>query len=229
MKKIEKTMNLDKDFALFAKSKGVPSTTLDKYKKLFPQASLTPAIVEERNLNIAIMDVFSRLMMDRIIFLGTEIDDYVANVISAQFLYLTSIDKTADIKLYINSPCGSVYDGNSILDVMDLVETDVATVCTGLAASMAAVILSHGTEGKRCSLSRSRVMIHQPLGGTWGQASDIEIEAKEIKKIKRELVQTLADNTKQPFKKVWRDCDRDKWLDAKEALGYGLIDKILSK
>lgn len=222
-------MNIEKDFSLFAKSNGVSSTTLDKYKKMLPQLSLTPTIVEERNLNVAIMDVFSRLMMERIVFLGTEIDDYVSSVISAQFLYLTSLDKSSDIKLYINSPGGSVYDGNSILDVMDLVDSDVATVCTGLAASMAAVILSHGAAGKRCSLSRSRVMIHQPLGGAWGQASDIEIEAKEIRKIKKELVQTLADNTGQPFKKVWRDCDRDKYLDSSEALEYGIIDKILKK
>lgn len=225
--------NIDKEFARFAKSKGLSTTTLDKYKAItegqIPLSSLTPTIVEERNMNIAIMDVFSRLMMDRIIFLGTEIDDYVANVISAQFLFLNSLDKDADIKLYINSPGGSIYDGNSILDVIDLVDNDVATVCTGLAASMAAVILSHGKKEKRCALKRSRVMIHQPIGGTWGQASDIEIEAKEIKKLKKELVQTLADNTGQPYSKVWRDCDRDKWLTAEESKNYGIIDKILSK
>ncbi len=220
---------LSKEFEKFAKSNGVSSTTLDKYKKTV--ASLTPAIVEESTQNLAIMDVFSRMMKDRVIFLGTEIDEYVANCISAQLLFLNTnfTDDDTDIKMYINSPGGSVYDGNSILDVMDILNHDVATVCTGMAASMAAVILSNGTRGKRFALKRSRVMIHQPLGGSYGQASDIEIAAVEMKRVKVELITTLSDNSGQLYSKVFADCDRDNWMSSNEALEYGLIDKILSK
>ena len=177
------------------------------------------------------MDVFSRLMMDRVIFLGTEIDDYVSNVITAQLLFLDNLEvkNGEDIHMYINSPGGTVYDGNSILDMMDMVKEkcDIATVCTGLAASMSAVILSHGTKEKRCALKRSRIMIHQPIGGAFGQASDIVIEAKEIIRIKKELSTTLAENTGQSYKKVLKDTDRDNWLTSIQAKKYGIIDKII--
>jgi ATP-dependent Clp protease, protease subunit len=222
-------MNISNEFAKYAKSRGISSITLEQYKRTMPMA-MTPAIVEESTSNMAIMDVFSRLMKDRIIFLGTDVNDYVANVITAQMLFLeTQGEKTHDIKLYVNSPGGSVYDGNSILDVMELVTPDVATYCTGLAASMGAVILSHGAKGKRHCLKRSRVMIHQPLGGAHGQASDIEINYKEIQKIKVELAQTLADNTGHSLKKVLKDCDRDYWMNAQEALEYGIIDSIVGR
>jgi ATP-dependent Clp protease, protease subunit len=222
--------NISNEFGKFAMSAGISSLTLDRYKAqaMLPM-SFTPSIIEESPSNIAVMDVFSRLMKDRIIFLGTGIDDYVANVITAQMLFLESVDSSKDIKLYINSGGGSVYDGNSILDTMELVKPQVATYCTGLAASMAAVILSHGEKGKRNCLKRSRVMIHQPLGGTRGQASDIEINYKEIQKIKVELCQTLADNTGHSLKKVIKDCDRDYWMNAQEALEYGIIDNIVGR
>jgi ATP-dependent Clp protease, protease subunit len=226
-------MNYQTEFDKFAKSHGVSSTTLNKYKHYSqldtPIMGMTPTIIEESPSNIAVMDVFSRLMKDRIIFLGTGIDDYVSNVITAQMLFLSTVDSKKDIKLYINSGGGSVYDGNSILDVMDLVTPDVATYCTGLSASMAAVILSHGAKGKRFCLKRSRVMIHQPLGGARGQASDIEINYKEIQKIKVELSQTLADNTGHTLDKVLADCDRDYWMNSTEALEYGIIDSIVSR
>ena len=235
-------MDINKDFKLFANSHGIASTTLYDYQKtinkqsgigmcgISPTSSMTPHIVEERHLNVAIMDVFSRLLMNRIIFLGLPIDNYVSNVISAQLLYLNSNNNAEDINLYVNTPGGSVYDGNAILDVMDFVDCDVTTLCTGLAASMGAVILSHGSKGKRKTLKRSRIMIHQPLGGTgYAQASDIEITAKEISKIKKELSQLLADNTGQSFKKIQKDADRDYWMDSTEAKNYGIIDDIIKR
>jgi ATP-dependent Clp protease, protease subunit len=223
-------MNYQNEFEKFAKSQGVSSITLQTYKsQLHLPKAMTPAIVEESTSNMAVMDVFSRLMKDRIIFLGTDVNDYVANVITAQMLFLSSIDSKKDISLYINSPGGSVYDGNSILDVMDFIQPDVATYCTGLAASMGAVILSNGTKGKRACLKRSRVMIHQPLGGAGGQATDIEITAREILKLKKELSQTLADNCGHELDKVLQDCERDYWMDSEEALAYGIVDKILSR
>jgi ATP-dependent Clp protease protease subunit len=221
------------DFEKYAKSKGVSGTSLHKYKSFLN--SYTPYIAEKSDQNIAIMDVFSRLMYDRIVFLGTDIDEYVGNIISAQILYLNSdasledgSDKT-DIKLYINSGGGEIYTGNSILDIMDTSKYDIATLCTGLAASMSAVILSNGTPGKRNALKRSRVMIHQPLGGTHGQSSDIEIYAKEIKNLKKELAQTLADNSNKDLETIMVDIDRDNWLTSKEAKDYGLIDNIVTK
>lgn len=190
---------------------------------------LNPYILEERQLNVTQMDVFSRLMMDRIIFLGTEIDDYTANTLQAQLLYLDSIDNNKDISIYINSPGGSVYAGLGIYDTMQFINSDVATICTGMAASMAAVLLVAGEKGKRHALTHSRVMIHQPLGGTRGQASDIEIEAREIMKLKNELYQIIADGTGQPFDKIWADSDRDFWMTSQEAKDYGMIDNIFTK
>lgn len=190
-------------------------------------SSMTPYIVEERQLNVAQMDVFSRLMMDRIIFLGTGIDDQVANVIQAQLLFLESVDANKDIQIYINSPGGSVYSGLGIYDTMQFIKPDVATICTGMAASMAAVLLCAGQAGKRSGLAHSRVMIHQPLGGVQGQASDIEITAREILKLKDELYQIIAKHSGQPFEKVSNDSDRDYWMRAEQAKTYGMIDEIL--
>ncbi len=188
---------------------------------------ISPTIIEERQLNVAQMDVFSRLMMDRIIFLGTEINDYTANVIQAQLLYLDSSDPGKDISIYLNSPGGSVYAGYGIYDTMQYVSCDVSTICTGMAASMAATILVAGTKGKRFALPHSRVMIHQPMGGMNGQASDIEIAAKEILRVKKELYQIIADHSGQTIEQVEQDSDRDKWMTATEALQYGMIDKVL--
>lgn len=188
---------------------------------------INPTIIEERQLNVAQMDVFSRLMMDRIIFLGTEVNDYTANVIQAQLLYLDNADPGKDISIYINSPGGSVYAGFGIYDTMQYVGCDVSTMCTGMAASMAAVLLVAGAEGKRYALPHSRVMIHQPMGGMQGQASDIEIAAKEILKVKAELYQIIADHSKRAVEDIERDSDRDKWMTASEALNYGMIDRIL--
>jgi len=188
----------------------------------------TPYIIEERPLNISQLDVFSRLMMDRIIFLGTPIDDYIANVIQAQLLFLSSNDQSRDIQIYINSPGGVVYAGLGIYDTMQYIEPDVATICTGIAASMSAVILAAGAEGKRTGLKHSRVMIHQPLGGASGQASDIEITAREIIKIKKELYDILVDHTGKPYKQIEDDADRDYWMKAEEAKEYGMIDEVLS-
>lgn len=190
---------------------------------------LNPYILEERQLNVTQMDVFSRLMMDRIIFLGTEIDDYTANTLQAQLLYLDSVDSGKDISIYINSPGGSVTAGLGIYDTMQFISSDVATICTGMAASMGAVLLVAGTEGKRSALPHSRVMIHQPLGGVQGQASDIEIEAKEIIKFKKELFTIIADHSHTPYEKVYRDSDRNYWMDAEEAKAYGMIDEVLVK
>jgi ATP-dependent Clp protease protease subunit len=188
---------------------------------------LNPYILEERQLNVTQLDVFSRLMMDRIIFLGTQIDDYTANTLQAQLLYLDSVDNTRDISIYINSPGGSVYPGLGIYDTMQFVNSPVCTICTGMAASMAAVLLVAGAEGKRQALTHSRVMIHQPLGGAQGQASDIEITAREIQKLKKELYTIISDHSKTPFEKVWADSDRDYWMTAEEAKAYGMIDEVL--
>lgn len=190
---------------------------------------LNPYILEERQLNVTQMDVFSRLMMDRIIFLGTQIDDYTANTLQAQLLYLDSVDPEKDISIYINSPGGSVSAGLGIYDTMQFINSSVATICTGMAASMAAVLLVSGEEGKRTSLPHSRVMIHQPLGGVQGQASDIEITAREIQKLKRELTQIIADHAHKDYKTVLADSDRDHWMTAQEALEYGMVDRILEK
>lgn len=226
-------MNLKpNEFNRFAVSQGISSATLHRYSSHVskqPRAEyLTPTIVEEHLNNISIMDVFSRLMMERIIFLGSEINEDVANIVCAQLLFLDANDEK-DISLYINSPGGLVYHGNGILDVMDFVNNDVSTLCVGLAASMATIILSNGTKGKRSALKRSRIMIHQPLGGVGGQASDIAIEAKEILLLKKELATTLADNSNQKYAKVVKDMDRDKWFSAKEAEAYGIVDKIVAK
>ena len=217
------------DFKKFAtKHLGMSSMVLDDVIKVQSQY-LNPYILEERQLNVTQMDVFSRLMMDRIIFLGTQIDDYTANTLQAQLLYLDSVDSGKDISIYINSPGGSVYAGLGIYDTMQFISSDVATICTGMAASMAAVLLVAGAEGKRSALTHSRVMIHQPLGGVQGQASDIEITAREIQKLKTELYTIISDHSKQPFDKVWADSDRDYWMTALEAKEYGMIDNVLTR
>ena len=207
---------------------GINPLVLDKYQQVNSNY-ISPTIIEERQLNIASMDVFSRLMMDRIIFLGTPINDYVANIIQAQLLFLESVDKTKDIQIYINSPGGSVYAGLGIYDTMNYINPNVATICTSMAASMGAVLLCAGEKGKRSALKHSRVMIHQPSGGAEGQASDIEITAREIKKLKKELYEIIADSTGQPYKRIEKDSDRDYWLTAQEAKEYGLIDEILER
>ncbi|EFM01833.1 endopeptidase Clp [Hoylesella marshii DSM 16973 = JCM 13450] len=207
---------------------GMNGQALDDVMKA--QASyLNPYILEERQLNVTQLDVFSRLMMDRIIFLGTEIDDYTANTLQAQLLYLDSVDSGKDISIYINSPGGSVTAGLGIYDTMQFITSDVATICTGMAASMAAVLLVAGQEGKRSALTHSRVMIHQPLGGVQGQASDIEIEAKEIQKFKKELYTIISEHSHTPFEKVWQDSDRNYWMNAEEAKEYGMIDAVLKR
>ena len=217
------------DFRKYAtKHLGMNGMVLDDVMKVQSQY-LNPYILEERQLNVTQMDVFSRLMMDRIIFLGTQIDDYTANTLQAQLLYLDSVDNSKDISIYINSPGGSVYAGLGIYDTMQFIGSDVATICTGMAASMAAVLLVSGTEGKRSALTHSRVMIHQPLGGVQGQASDIEITAREIQKLKNELYTIIADHSHQPFDKVWADGDRDYWMTAEEAKAYGMIDNVLTR
>lgn len=217
------------DFRKYATSRlGINGMVLDDV--MSTQANmLNPYILEERQLNVTQMDVFSRLMMDRIIFLGTQIDDYTANVLQAQLLFLDSTDPGKDISIYINSPGGSVTAGLGIYDTMQFISSDVATICTGMAASMAAVLLVAGKEGKRSALPHSRVMIHQPLGGVQGQASDIEIEARELQKYKKELYQIIADHSHTPFDKVWADSDRNYWMTAEEAKAYGMIDEILTR
>lgn len=223
--------NLDKEFRLYAiKHRGISSITFDKYSKVSSTKSayINPTIVEERRLNVAQMDVFSRLMMDRIIFLGTAIDDDVANIIQAQLLFLESVDSTSDIQIYLNTPGGYVNAGLGIYDTMQYIKPDVATICTGLAASMGSVLLCAGQKGKRTALEHSKVMIHQPLGGAQGQASDIEIAAREILKTKEELYSIIAKHTGKSIKKIEKDGDRDYWLTAKEALEYGIIDEILA-
>ena len=217
------------DFQKYAtKHLGINSMVLDDVVKA--QAGyLNPYILEERQLNVTQMDVFSRLMMDRIIFLGTEIDDYTANTLQAQLLYLDSTDPGKDISIYINSPGGSVTAGLGIYDTMQFISSDVATICTGMAASMAAVLLVSGQEGKRSALTHSRVMIHQPLGGVQGQASDIEIEAREIQKFKKELYTIISNHSHQSFEKVWQDSDRNYWMTSQEAKEYGMIDTVLTR
>ena len=207
---------------------GISSLKLHDFQSI-SSAYVSPTIIEERQLNIATMDVFSRLMMDRIIFLGAPIYDDAANIIQAQLLFLESVDPEKDIQLYINSPGGSVSAGLGIYDTMQLVNCDVATICTGLAASMGAVLLTAGTAGKRSALPHSRVMIHQPLGGAQGQASDIEITAREILRTKRELYEILSSHAGVPIKKIEKDADRDYWMTADEAKSYGLIDEVLKK
>jgi ATP-dependent Clp protease protease subunit len=215
-----------KEFRKYAtKHVGISSMHLDKYI----ESSMTPYIIEERSLNVAQMDVFSRLMMDRIIFLGTGIDDHVANIIQAQLLFLESADAVKDIQIYLNSPGGSVYAGLGIYDTMQYINPDVATICTGMAASMGAVLLCAGAKGKRTALKHSRVMIHQPMGGAQGQATDIEITAKEIQKLKKELYDIIAYHSGQSYDKVWADSDRDYWMISQEAKEYGMIDEVLFK
>lgn len=217
---------MNNEFQKFAvKHMGLSSVWLEKYAGDI--VSLTPNIIEERKLNVVAMDVFSRLMMDRIIFLGTAIDDYVANVIQAQLLFLESVDASKDIYIYMNSPGGSVYAGLGIYDTMNYIGCDVATICTGLAASMAAVLLCSGTKGKRSALPHARIMIHQPLSGTQGQASDMEIAVRETLKIRDELYHIISQHTGQPFDKVFKDSDRDYWMRAAEARDYGMIDEVL--
>ena len=190
---------------------------------------ISPSILEERQLNVTQMDVFSRLMMDRIIFLGTEINDYTANVIQAQLLYLDSADSEKDISIYLNTPGGSVYAGLGIYDTMQFIKSDVSTICTGMAASMGAVLLVAGAEGKRAALPHSRIMIHQPMGGAQGQASDMEITVKEILKLKTELYQIIADHSHNSIDRITADSDRDHWMTAQEALEYGMIDRVYTK
>ncbi len=219
-------MNHKEEFRKFAtKHVGISSTTTDQY--ISSISNMTPYIVEERHLNVAVMDVFSRLMKDRIIFMGTGVDDQVANIITAQLLFLESVDAQSDITIYINSPGGSVYAGLGIYDTMQYVRPDVATICTGLAASMGAVLLAGGAAGKRAALPHSRIMIHQPLGGAQGQASDMEITVKQIQILKKELYDILSKHSGQEFDKVERDSDRDYWMIAAEAKEYGLIDEVL--
>jgi len=216
-------MDYGKEFRKYAiKDQGINSMHLDKII-----SSVTPYIIEERQLNVAQMDVFSRLMMDRIIFLGTAIDDYVANIIQAQLLFLESVDASKDISIYINSPGGGVYAGLGIYDTMQFIKPDVATICTGMAASMGAVLMCAGEKGKRSALPHSRIMIHQPMGGAQGQASDIEITAREILKLKDELYEIIAKHSGQTVEKVHDDSDRDYWMKAEEAKAYGMIDEIL--
>ena len=217
------------DFRKYAtKHLGINGMVLDDVMNAQAQY-MNPYILEERQLNVTQLDVFSRLMMDRVIFLGTEVNDYTANVLQAQLLYLDANDPGKDINVYINSPGGSVYAGLGIYDTMRFIQSDVATICTGMAASMAAVLLVAGKEGKRSALPHSRVMIHQPMGGVQGQASDIEIEAREIQKLKKELYTIIADHSHTEFDKVWADSDRNYWMTAEEAREYGMIDQVLVK
>lgn len=222
------------DFLKFATAQGMNSMHVEQVMRdamtAQPQANyISPSILEERQLNVTQMDVFSRLMMDRIIFLGTEINDYTANVIEAQLLYLNSSDPDRDIHLYLNTPGGSVYAGLGIYDTIQFVSSKVSTMCTGMAASMGAVLLVAGETGMRSALPHSRVMIHQPMGGIQGQASDIEITAREILKLKDELYQIIADHSHQTIDKIRQDADRDYWMTAKEALDYGMIDRVYTK
>ena len=214
-----------KEFNLYAtKHMGINSLTMDYYTK-----SMTPYIIEERQMNVAQMDVFSRLMMERIIFLGTGIDDQISNIVQAQLLFLESVDAKKDIQIYMNSPGSSVTAGLGIYDTIQYIKPDVATICTGMAASMGAVLLCAGATGKRTALPHARVMIHQPMGSAGGQASDIEITAKEIQKLKKELYEIIAKHSGKDYDQVWKDSDRDYWMTAKEAKEYGMIDAILER
>jgi ATP-dependent Clp protease protease subunit len=222
-------MDLIKDFNKFATGHmGISSLNMHRYSSV-SNSYISPTIIEERQLNVASMDVFSRLMMDRIIFLGLPIDDFVANVIQAQLLYLDSADPGKDIQIYFNTPGGAVHAGLGIYDTMQYVTCDVATICTGMAASMGAVLLCAGTKGKRSALKHSRVMIHQPMGGAQGQATDIEITAREILKLRAELYEIIAEHSGNTLEKVEKDSDRDYWMTAKEAFDYGMIDEILDR
>ncbi len=219
---------MNNDFRKFAvKHMGMNGLAFDQYTQFVNNSYVSPTIMEERQLNVTQMDVFSRLMMDRIIFLGTQVDDYTANVIQAQLLYLDNADPGKDISIYINSPGGSVYAGLGIYDTMQYIGSDISTICTGMAASMAAVLLVAGEKDKRFALQHSRVMIHQPMGGAQGQASDIEITAREIQKLKKELYTIIAEHSGNDYEKVWNDSDRDYWMTAQEACQYGMIDKVL--
>jgi ATP-dependent Clp protease protease subunit len=237
-------MNFGKEFEKYAvKHQGISSNTLDGYMKqsvpgvmanipslggnMGNVTNLTPNIIEERPMNVAVMDVYSRLMMDRIIFLGYPISDEVANIVTAQLLFLESTDRTKDIQMYINSPGGSVYAGLGMYDTMQFITPDIATICTGIAASMAQVLMCAGSNGKRTALKHSRIMMHQPSAGAMGQASDIEITVNEVRKLKRELYDIIAHHTGQPVEKIAEDCDRDKWMTAPEAKEYGLVDEVL--
>lgn len=221
---------MNNDFRKFAVHHlGKNGLALDQYTSQVSDSYISPTIIEERKLNVAQMDVFSRLMMDRIIFLGTQVDDYTANVIQAQLLYLDSSEPGKDVSIYINSPGGSVYAGLGIYDTMQYIQSDVSTICTGMAASMAAVLLVAGAKDKRFALKHSRVMIHQPMGGIQGQASDIEITSREILKLKKELYTIISEHSGQPYDKVYQDSDRDYWMTAQEAVDYGMIDRVLEK
>ena len=221
-------MNGDEFRKYATKHQGISSLTLDKYSS-FHDNYISPTIIEERKMNIASMDVFSRLMMDRIIFLGVTIDDYVANIIQAQLLFLESVDAKKDIQIYLNTPGGSVYAGLGIYDTMQYISSEIATICTGVAASMGAILLCAGEKGKRSALRHSRILIHQPMGGAQGQASDIEITAREISKLKKELYEIIANHSKHNYKKIWKDADRDYWMTSEEAKEYGMIDEVLIK
>lgn len=221
---------MNNDFRKFAVHHlGMNGLALDQYTSQVSDSYISPTIIEERKLNVAQMDVFSRLMMDRIIFLGTQVDDYTANVIQAQLLYLDSSEPGKDVSIYINSPGGSVYAGLGIYDTMQYIQSDVSTICTGMAASMAAVLLVAGAKDKRFALKHSRVMIHQPMGGIQGQASDIEITSREILKLKKELYTIISEHSGQPYDKVYQDSDRDYWMTAQEAVDYGMIYRVLEK
>ena len=221
---------MNNDFRKFAVHHlGMNGLALDQYTSQVSDSYISPTIIEERKLNVAQMDVFSRLMMDRIIFLGTQVDDYTANVIQAQLLYLDSSEPGKDVSIYINSPGGSVYAGLGIYDTMQYIQSDVSTICTGMAASMAAVLLVAGAKDKRFALKHSRVMIHQPMGGIQGQASDIEITSREILKLKKELYTIISEHSGQTYDKVYQDSDRDYWMTAQEAVDYGMIDRVLEK
>jgi len=224
-------MNWEKEFKNYAvKDRGISSISYENYiSAVYTPQNMTRTVIEERQMPFREVDVFSRLMADRIIFLGTAIDDYIANIIQAQLLFLESTDNTKDIQIYLNSPGGGVYAGLGIYDTMQYIGPDVATICTGMAASMGAVLLCAGTKGKRTALKHARVMIHQPLGGASGQASDIEITAREIQKLKNELYEIIANHSGQKFEKVWEDGDRDFWMKSDEARDYGMIDEVLSR
>ena len=222
-------MHMDKEFLKYTRLEhGISSMAMHRYQSAL-DAYINPTILEDRRLNVASMDVFSRLMMDRIIFLGVPIDDDVANIVTAQLLFLASNDSSSDISLYLNTPGGQVSSGLAIYDTMQLIEPDVATICTGMAASMGSVLLCAGAAGKRSALPHSRVMIHQPLGGAHGQASDILIAAQEIEKIRKELYTIISEHSGQSLEKIYADGDRDFWMNAKEALEYGMVDEILTK
>jgi len=221
-------MDINKEFEKYAvKHRGISGATLHNYQTQFSPTNLTPYIIEERPMNVASMDVFSRLMMDRIIFMGEPINDYVANIVTAQLLFLESTDRTRDIQMYINSPGGSIYAGLGIYDTMQYITPDVSTITTGIAASMGAVLMCAGTKGKRTALKHSRIMLHQPYGGAGGQATDIQIMVNEVKKLKNELYEIIAYHSEQTFDKVKEDSDRDFWMTASEAKEYGLVDEVL--